>query len=136
MRVHNISSNCYQRKQPAFKANVHAMIDIPCPHNICEMGKALVTKVFTEKAIKAGHVKPENLGFVLGTGDNNKMDLLLIDMSTSVKNKLLNIDSYESYERTIKEIKDAPDTVELPVNIKWEDICPELLSIKTQGLFN
>lgn len=114
MRVQNINSNNYSKRQ-AFQANVHSIVNIPC---LCETSKSEIVGAFIESSIKKGFVKTENIKGVFVEVKDKVLDMLLLDekVSKAIADK--------SDVVTIKQLQTAQETVQMPLQVRQEDICP------------
>lgn len=103
MKIQNINSKSYSRSQ-TFQANVHSKVHFPCSTR-CLDGVYNIKDAFMKKAIIEKHIKLENAERIIIRIKDNVVDLLLIDKT--------------------EKLKTAPKTIQMPLQVLKEDICPE-----------
>lgn len=129
MRVQSINSNNYQKNSPNFKANVHSVVDLTCHDGeLCYTALSNLAALFEKMAVKAGHVKAENCSDIFISKGSKGLDLLLVDNTTKLMKDIR--DPKPSLEKVFENAKTASDTVQLPLSVKEEDVCPAPFVVK------
>lgn len=133
MRVQSINSNNYQRKQPEFKANVHASIDFKCPHPVVDLCEEILGKDFVKTAVEGGHVKPENAVLAFNHRFNQHFDLVILDKTTPLAKSLKRKPELDP-EEIIKAVKEDKESVDISNKIEQEPVCFKSLFIRSSIL--
>lgn len=99
MRVQCINSNNYKQnlaQKQSFQMNVHTVIPNPCGTDVCPAVLKYVGELFENLAVSKGLVKAEDKLCLANEYLGDKLDLTLIDKTTTAGKKLLNIVNVES----------------------------------------
>lgn len=146
MRIQNVGVNNYsnnyatntQNKTPGFKANVHSVVSSICDDGqLCEPALMKLETMLINLAVKAGKIKPENIGACIAKPAGEKyIDLLILDSTTKEFANFSRINPESP--SAIKFFDNAianPETEEMALSVPEESYCHKKLGEMLAGIF-